>query len=77
MLSFSYLFAQEKATIKGFVKDETDRGVPYALVVLDSTNRTETNLQGEYTFENIPFGKHSLIVQQDYFNSYQIENLLF
>lgn len=55
-------FAQSTA-ITGTVKDDTNQPIPFAIITLDSTQKTTSNVQGEFKFEPVKAGPHQVRVQ--------------
>jgi hypothetical protein len=61
-------FKANLATVRGRVLDETGRGVPHALVALDSTDAaTSTNSGGEFALDAILPGPYTLRVRDSLF----------
>ncbi len=50
-------------SILGIVKDNSGEPIPFALVTLDSTQKTTTTVTGEFEFNKVPPGKHKVKVQ--------------
>ena len=50
-------------SISGIVKDNTGEPIPFAVVTLDSTQKTTTTIAGEFEFKNVPLGDHQVKVQ--------------
>ncbi len=63
-LIFSQVFAQQKGSIKGKVKDiVTAEDIPFANVVLEGANiGTATDMEGNFILQNVPVGTYSLAV---------------
>lgn len=58
-----FILQKQKAIITGKVTDTEGNGLEYASVfIANTTFGTITNDKGEYTFGNIPFGSHLLVV---------------
>lgn len=64
VLIISSVFAQQKGSIKGKVKDvSTSEDIPFANVVLEGANMgTSTDMEGNFILQNIPVGSYTLSV---------------
>ena len=63
-------WAQETAKVKGRVVDESGESIAFALVSIDSIYKVQAGLEGEYVFENIPYGEHTIYVFQNFEKPY-------
>ncbi len=56
------IFAQQTASVSGVVTDPNGVSVPLVLVQIDSAYKVTSDLDGNFRFDEIPFGEHVLSV---------------
>ena len=81
LLLFTGVLAQAqapKATLHGRVTDPSSSSVPNALVVVKAPGSAQlkrtTDLQGQYSFANIPAAKYTITVTRQGFSPAQMED---
>lgn len=71
LVTVGVIGAQETATVKGRVLDESGESVAFALVSIDSIYKVQATIDGDYLLNNIPYGEHTIFVFQNYEKPYK------